>query len=263
VPGNMAAQPGSPAVSTSTEQEGVHSSISHVSCAEQETASTVLASTQNTSDHSLAEVTALPLLYSATGTFKSAPACPQDGLNKSGSAAQPFNADALQNDTPPAGSEALNLDRTVATIWDLDTDGLTGVSPDLANPEERTTAREGPSPTGEPVFDSSSEAAQGPKTHASSCGAEDRYLPDATAPDSSDSGAESDYSRSDGELETEQRDTSIVRDPDSESAGFDTEQEEALLAALGLEDVFDASIEEDTFNDSQEGDRGDDLEIPA
>lgn len=54
-----------------------------------------------------------------------------------------------------------------------------------------------------------------------------------------------------------------MRDPDSESAGFDTEQEEALLAALGLEDVNDASIEEDTFNDSQEGDRGDDLEIPA
>ena len=245
MPGLIAAQAGSPPLSTSAEQEGVHSSI----CAEQETASPVLDSTQTIRDHRRLRASAAPIRPSTEGVSMSAPACPPGGIDRVGITKQPISADMALQRTLAAGSEALDLDRTVASIWDLDTDGLT-----VPLPDEQSTARESPTIlTGELGCDSSSDNAQ-----CGTAGEPGSHIDNAAASDSSDSRAEAQHSKGDGENESEQGESSTGIDPDSESAGFDTEQEQALLAALGLEDSSDATIEEDAFSDGLESDSGDD-----
>ncbi len=239
----QAAAPSCPsAPSAIAEQEDTRCSASHDSCDTQEPADDVAASlnkARGTSDQDISGTAAEALDCAMPDRLPG-------GLDRAGSAAERFSAKGLQNESPPVGSEALSLDRTVASICDL----LTNTSPDPTKPEERAAVRE--DSAGEAASDSHSDHAQhlrnttafGGATEPVSCPQNDANS------ESGDSRAESEHFTSDREHEIEQAVTSSLEDLGSENAGFDTEQEEALMAALGLDSFSDASIEEEDFSDA-------------
>ncbi len=158
---------------------------------------------------------------------------------------QPLASNA-QHVVPTLSTGALSLDRTVACILDLDTDGPTVASTGLSSQREQAAAVEVSrnTPAGD---DMTGCAVDSPASHSKA------------REQSSTSHADAQPKRGDTShfilnRETDHGDASAAEDPGSASAGFDTEQEDALLAALGLDEFSDASIEEECYSDDQDVD---------
>ncbi|CAL8468473.1 g8013 [Coccomyxa elongata] len=209
----------------------------------QQSAATLAAvpdSSQETSSHGAPKAPAVVVPSPVRPIVPLAAASPPDA----GSATlQPLASNA-QHVVPTMSTGALSLDRTIACILDLDTDGPTIASRDLSSQQEQAAAIEVSRST--PAGDSMTGcAADSPASHSTAIEHSSSFHADAQP-------ERGDTIQVILNHATDQEDTSAAEDPGSASAGFDTEQEDALLAALGLDKFSDASIEEECYSDDQD-----------
>ena len=160
---------------------------------------------------------------------------------EAGSAAIPPVAGSAQHADPIVGTGALSLDRTVAGILDLDTDGPTNASTDLDSHEEQAADSEvsRSSPAGD---DMTGCAPKRTASHSTAAEVPNYSSHAAARPERGDTNPACSSHATD----------SAAEDPGSDRSGFDTEQEDALLAALGIDEDLDAHTEEESYSDIQE-----------
>ena len=158
-----------------------------------------------------------------------------------GSAADPPTASSAQHADPNVGTGALSLDRTVAGILDLDTDGPTNASTCLDSHEEQAANNEvsRSSPAGD---DMTGCAPKRTASHSTAAEVPNCSSHAAARPERGDNNSACSSHATD----------SAAEDPGSDRSGFDTEQEDALLAALGIDEDLDAHTEEESYSDIQE-----------
>ncbi|BDA43578.1 probable oral-facial-digital syndrome 1 protein homolog at N-terminal half [Coccomyxa sp. Obi] len=153
-------------------------------------------------------------------------------------------ASSVQHAVPTLGTGALGLDRTVAGILDLDTDGPTNASNGLNSHGEQAAAIE--VSRSAPAGDSMTGCAAESPPSCSTAGEQSSSSHAAAQPEWGDTIQVFSTHAADQEA------ASAAEDPGSGDAGFDTEQEDALLAALGIDGDSDASLEEECYSDDQE-----------